>query len=101
MFQSLELIADAEDDFDGPYTGNNSRAQTPGANPTMVVLPTPIKLSEVTAAQQKKMRDKEYQRRKRASAARERSLLATTADEDAATSSARRTIKRPRSGDDD
>lgn len=98
--QSLELLADGEDDMEVTYASNNSnsRGQTPGANPTSIVLPPPIRISEVSAAQQKKMRDKEYQRKKRANAARERSLLASNTDDEMP--SARRTTKK-RSGDDD
>ncbi|KAL5524704.1 EAF6 [Sanghuangporus sanghuang] len=97
--KSLDLLAEGADDSDAfgpPFAllnpnstlSSNSRGPTPGL--TSIVLPPPTSTTPVsqqkshdgsssghqhqplTAAQQKKMRDKEYQRRKRASAAREK-----------------------------
>ncbi|KLO14812.1 NuA4-domain-containing protein [Schizopora paradoxa] len=85
-----------------------SRGPTPGL--TTVVLPPAQSASSrseatppLTAAQQKKARDKEYQRRKRASM---RNAVSVTGDEDegsitGSTSTARRGTKRPRPSDDD
>ncbi|KAL5482820.1 EAF6 [Sanghuangporus weigelae] len=105
--KSLDLLAEGADDLDafGPAfallnpnstLSSNSRGPTPGL--TSIVLPpptsstTPISQQRshdgsssghqhqpLTAAQQKKMRDKEYQRRKRASAAREKERNAMVA----------------------
>jgi len=79
-----------------------SRGPTPGI--TTVILPpaqSTSARSEVTpplsAAQQKKMRDKEYQRRKRASM---RNALSVTGDEDEGSVTGRRGTKRSRPDDD-
>ena len=104
--QSLELLGDPDEEADtiGVLSLGNSRGPTPGL--TTVVLPaaTQRTTQELTAAQQKKARDKEYQRRKRASQARERALAAEREEETGestySTSSSRRQIKKPKTADD-
>ncbi|PAV17470.1 4-domain-containing [Pyrrhoderma noxium] len=103
--KSLELLGDPEEEADtiGVLSLGNSRGPTPGL--TTVVLPAATQRSqqELTAAQQKKVRDKEYQRRKRASQARERALAAEReeeAGETYSTGSSRRQVKKPKTADD-
>ncbi|KAI0087830.1 NuA4-domain-containing protein [Irpex rosettiformis] len=92
--KSLELSGEGEE---SAATGEDqSRMSTPGL--TTVVLPA-AKATEMTAAQQKKHRDREYQRKKRANAARRSAALS---DEESVTSaSSRRPTKRSRIADDD
>lgn len=72
---------------------------TPGV--TTVVVPPATRNQEISVAQQKRLRDKEYQRKKRASV----SLRSTgESDEDivsAASTSSRRATKRARMAEDD
>ncbi|KAH9991279.1 NuA4-domain-containing protein [Russula vinacea] len=94
--RSLELSGEGEesaanlDDFKQPTSGL-----------TTVVLPPAPRAPELTAAQLKKNRDREYQRKKRAAASR-RSVGTVSDDEGSATTaSGRRPIKRVRVADDD
>ena len=78
----------APDDFKHPTT--------PGI--TTVVVPPAPRTQELTAAQQKKNRDREYQRRKRAM----RRSSGTVSDEDSQSIGAsRRALKRARVADDE
>ena len=92
--QSLDLIGEggestpAPDDFKHPTT--------PGV--TTVVVPPAPRTQELTAAQQKKNRDREYQRRKRAM----RRSAGTVSDEDTQSiGTGRRVLKRARMADDE
>ena len=61
----MELIGETEDaNVDDSNAAANKAQSNSGL--TTVVLPPASRTQELTAAQQKKMRDKEYQRRKRA-----------------------------------
>lgn len=71
------------------------KQSTPGL--TTVVVPPAPRTQELTPAQSKKLRDKEYQRKKRASVSR-RSTGTISDDEQI---SARRPTKRARLADDD
>ena len=94
--QSLELSGEADesapnlDEFKQP---------TPGL--TTVVVPPAPRVPELTAAQLKKNRDREYQRKKRALASRR--SVGTVSDDEGSTTTAggRRPIKRVRVADDD
>ncbi|PSR70522.1 hypothetical protein PHLCEN_2v13561 [Hermanssonia centrifuga] len=93
--KALELQGEG-DESTATIEDHQSRMSTPGL--TTVVLPA-AKTQEMTAAQQKKHRDREYQRKKRANAARRSAALS---DEESVTSaSGRRPTKRARLGDDD
>lgn len=73
-----------------------AKGPTPGL--TTVVLPPASRTQEMTAAQQKKARDKEYQRRKRASA----SVRSTVSgDDEGEMQLGRRPSKRAKLADDD
>ena len=88
--QSLELIGDGEETTPAPDEFK------PGV--TTVVVPPAPRAQELTAAQQKKHRDREYQRRKRAM----RRSAGTMSDDDAqSTGTARRAHKRARLADDE
>ena len=94
--QSLELACEGEEsaaaaeDFKQPISGL-----------TTVVLPPAPRAPELTAAQLKKNRDREYQRKKRAAANR-RSVGTVSDDEGSAiTGGGRRPNKRARVADDD
>ena len=78
------------DDFKQPTSGL-----------TTVVLPPAPRVPELTAAQLKKNRDREYQRKKRAAASRR--SVGTVSDVEGSTTTAggRRPIKRVRVADDD
>ncbi|KAI0345993.1 NuA4-domain-containing protein [Trametopsis cervina] len=92
--KSLELSGEGEEST--ATAEEQSRMSTPGI--TTVVLPA-AKATEMTAAQQKKHRDREYQRKKRANAARRSAALS---DEESVTSaSSRRPTKRARLTEDD
>ena len=105
--QSLELLGEGEEqETDGVPVNTGSRGPTPGI--TTVVLPAATQRSaqELSTAQQKKLRDKEYQRRKRAAAAQEKAAAAAKAaaadgEEAISPSISRRPSKKPRQADDD
>lgn len=96
-FKSLDLLGEGED---STATNDDYHKQpTPGV--TTVVVPPATRNQEISMAQQKRIRDKEYQRKKRASVS-----LRSTGDSDeeivsAASSSTRRPTKRARLIDDD
>ncbi|KAF7440559.1 hypothetical protein PC9H_000905 [Pleurotus ostreatus] len=90
--KSLELMADGDESLMPDEYGKQS---TPGL--TTVVVPPAPRTQELTPAQSKKLRDKEYQRKKRASVSR-RSTGTISDDEQI---SARRPTKRARLADDD
>ena len=87
--QSLELSGEGED---SAATGEDSRMSTP-----VVVTVPPARTQELTAAQQKKNRDREYQRKKRAE--KRRSTATPASDEESV--SGRKPTKRARMADDD
>ncbi|KAH8104695.1 histone acetyltransferase subunit NuA4-domain-containing protein [Cristinia sonorae] len=91
--KSLELSGEGEE---SAATAEDSRMSTPGL--TTVIVP-PARTQELTAAQQKKNRDREYQRKKRANAAR-RSAGTPLSDDESVTSN-RRPTKRARMADED
>jgi len=90
--KSLELAGEGEDS--GATGDDHSRMSTPAL--TTVVVPPAPRAQELTAAQQKKNRDREYQRKKRANAR----ITATPVSEEESVSS-RRPNKRARVADDD
>ncbi|CAL1712869.1 unnamed protein product [Somion occarium] len=91
--KSLELSGEGED---SAATGeDHSRTSTPAL--TTVIVP-PARSQELTAAQNKKNRDREYQRKKRANA--RRSSVALSDDESVTSASSRRPTKRSRMDDD-
>ncbi|PCH40230.1 NuA4-domain-containing protein [Wolfiporia cocos MD-104 SS10] len=90
--QSLELSGEGEDS--GATGDDHSRMSTPGI--TTVIVPPAPRNQELTAAQQKKNRDREYQRKKRANA---RQTATPLSDEESVTSG-RRPTKRARLADD-
>lgn len=93
LIQSLELIGDGEESTPAP---DEFKHPTPGL--TTVVVPPAPRTQELTAAQQKKHRDREYQRRKRAM----RRSAGTMSDDDSqSTGTARRVHKRARLADDE
>ncbi|OCH92861.1 NuA4-domain-containing protein [Obba rivulosa] len=93
--KSLELSGEGEE---SAATGEDqSRMSTPGL--TTVIVPPATRTQEMTAAQQKKARDREYQRKKRAIA--NRRATGTPASDDESVTSARRPSKRARLADDD
>ncbi|TDL23141.1 NuA4-domain-containing protein [Rickenella mellea] len=113
--KSLELMGDGEETpaeadaltltLAGPHSlpapssnMNNAMKGAPGL--TTVVLP-PARTQELSAAQQKKARDKEYQRRKRASASMRSLSTVSAEDENDSTVLTRRPSKRTRMVDDD
>ncbi|OBZ71736.1 Chromatin modification-related protein MEAF6 [Grifola frondosa] len=65
---------------DSTTTADDSRMSTPGL--TTVILPPATRTQELTAAQQKKNRDREYQRKKRANAANRRSTATPLSDDE-------------------
>ncbi|EGO23859.1 hypothetical protein SERLADRAFT_392376, partial [Serpula lacrymans var. lacrymans S7.9] len=75
--KSLELSGEGEEST--AAADEFSKQPTPGL--TTVIVPPATRTQELTAAQNKKARDREYQRRKRANAARGRST-GTISDED-------------------
>jgi hypothetical protein len=92
--QSLDLLGDGEESTPAP---EDMRLQTTPGLTTVVVPPAP-RTQELTAAQQKKNRDREYQRHKRAM----RRSAGTVSDEDSqSTGTGRRPMKRVRIADDD
>lgn len=91
ILQSLELSGDGEE---STANDDQSRVATPGL--TTVIVP-PARTQELTAAQNKKNRDREYQRKKRANARRS----AGTISDDESVTSGRRPTKRARMADGD
>ncbi|KAG1822806.1 NuA4-domain-containing protein [Suillus subaureus] len=92
--KSLDLLGEGEDSTPAP---DDMRLQTTPGLTTVVVPPAP-RTQELTAAQQKKNRDREYQRRKRAM----RRSAGTVSDEDSQSiGTGRRPTKRARIADDD
>ncbi|KAF8158206.1 histone acetyltransferase subunit NuA4-domain-containing protein [Crassisporium funariophilum] len=95
--KSLELMG--EGDESAAPNDEYTKQPTPGL--TTVVVPPATRNQELTVAQQKRIRDKEYQRKKRASV----SLRSTGESEEelvsAASASSRRPTKRARLADDD
>ncbi|KAG6812570.1 hypothetical protein H0H92_002222 [Tricholoma furcatifolium] len=95
--KSLDLLGDGDE---STATNDDYHKQpTPGL--TTVVVPPATRTQELSVAQQKKIRDKEYQRKKRTSVS-----LRSNGDSDeelvsAASSSSRRPTKRARVVDDD
>jgi len=96
--KSLELMGEGDESA----ATNEEYVKQPTPGVTTVVVPPATRNQELTMAQQKKLRDKEYQRKKRASA----SLRSTGESEEelvsaASASSSRRPNKRARLVDDD
>ncbi|KAG6377081.1 histone acetyltransferase subunit NuA4-domain-containing protein [Boletus reticuloceps] len=92
--QSLDLVGDGEESTPAP--DDFKHPTTPGV--TTVVVPPAPRTQELTAAQQKKNRDREYQRRKRAM----RRSAGTVSDEDAhSAGTGRRALKRARVAEDE
>lgn len=94
--QSLELSGEGEES-----AANADDFKQPTSGLTTVVLPPAPRVPELTAAQLKKNRDREYQRKKRAAASRR--SVGTVSDEDGSTTTTggRRPTKRVRVADDD
>jgi chromatin modification-related protein EAF6 len=92
----LELSGEGEES-----TTNMDDFKQPTSGLTTVVLPPAPRVPELTAAQLKKNRDREYQRKKRAAAGRR--SVGTVSDDEGSTTTAggRRPIKRVRVADDD
>ncbi|KAI0056089.1 NuA4-domain-containing protein [Artomyces pyxidatus] len=93
--KSLELSGEGEE---SSAAMDDYKQPTPGL--TTVVLPAAPRSQELTAAQLKKNRDREYQRKKRAAASR-RSTGTVSDDEGSTITSGRRPSKRARLADDD
>ncbi|EPT05095.1 hypothetical protein FOMPIDRAFT_1045167 [Fomitopsis schrenkii] len=91
--KSLELSGDGEESG----ADDHSRMSTPGL--TTVIVPPAPRPHELSAAQQKKNRDREYQRKKRASA--RATVTPMSEDDSVASTSGRRPTKRARMMDDD
>ncbi|KAG6331122.1 hypothetical protein ID866_7966 [Astraeus odoratus] len=92
VMQSLELIGEGEESTPVPEELKNP---TPGL--TTVVVPPAPRPQELTPAQQKKYRDREYQRRKRAM----RRSAGTMSDDDSQSAGGRRAHKRARLADEE
>ncbi|KAH7885319.1 histone acetyltransferase subunit NuA4-domain-containing protein [Phlebopus sp. FC_14] len=91
--KSLDLVGDGEESTPAP---DEYKHPTPGV--TTVVVPPAPRTQELSAAQQKKNRDREYQRRKRAM----RRSVGTVSDEDTqSTGTGRRAHKRARMAEDE
>ncbi|RDB18048.1 Chromatin modification-related protein EAF6 [Hypsizygus marmoreus] len=95
--KSLDLMGEGDDL--AATNDEYNKQPTPGV--TTVIVPPATRNQEMTMAQQKRLRDKEYQRKKRASVS-----LRSTGDSDedivsAASSSTRRPTKRARLADDE
>ncbi|KAF9454860.1 NuA4-domain-containing protein [Macrolepiota fuliginosa MF-IS2] len=93
--KSLELVGDNEE---GNPNDEYVKQPTPGL--TTVIVPPAPRTQELSASQNKRLRDKEYQRKKRASA----SMRSTGESEEeivSTTSSSRRPTKRARMTEDD
>ncbi|KAF8635891.1 hypothetical protein AX15_000071 [Amanita polypyramis BW_CC] len=94
--KSLELVG--EGDESAATNEDYHKQATPGL--TTVVVPPAPRNQELTVAQQKKARDREYQRKKRALASR-RSTGESDDEVSVASLSSRRPNKRARLADDD
>jgi len=94
--RSLELSGEGEES-----AANADDFKQTSSGLTTVVLPPAPRAPELTAAQLKKNRDREYQRKKRAAASRR--SVGTVSDDEGSTITAggRRPIKRARVADDD
>ena len=93
FWQALELSGEGDE---STATGeDHSRMSTPGI--TTVIVPPAPRTEVLTAAQQKKNRDREYQRKKRAE---KRRSTATPASDDESVQG-RKPTKRARLADDD
>ncbi|KAF9468485.1 histone acetyltransferase subunit NuA4-domain-containing protein [Collybia nuda] len=95
--KSLDLMGEGDDST--ATIDEYIKQPTPGL--TTIAVPPATRNQELSMAQQKRLRDKEYQRKKRASAS-----LRSTGDSDedivsAASTSSRRPTKRARMADDD
>jgi len=90
----LELSGEGEE---SAANADDFKQQTSGL--TTVVLPPAPRVPELTAAQLKKNRDREYQRKKRAAA--NRRSVGTASDDEGSTAGSRRLIERVRVADDD
>jgi chromatin modification-related protein EAF6 len=93
--KSLELLGEVEES--SATAEDCVKQSTPGL--TTVIVPPATKTQELSAAQQKKNRDREYQRKKRANLSR-RSTGTISDEEHVSTSSGRRATKRARLDDD-
>ncbi|KAI0769041.1 NuA4-domain-containing protein [Trametes elegans] len=94
--KSLELSGEGDE---STATGDDqSRMSTPGL--TTVIVPPAPRPDALTAAQQKKNRDREYQRKKRANAAMSRKQGETPISDDESVSG-RKPSKRARLAEDD
>ncbi|KAF9013329.1 histone acetyltransferase subunit NuA4-domain-containing protein [Cyathus striatus] len=93
--KSLELMGDGEEST----ATNDDYAKQPTPGVTTVVVP-PAKGQELSMAQAKRLKDKEYQRKKRASAS-VRSQTGNSDDEATSTASSRRPTKRARLAEDE
>jgi chromatin modification-related protein EAF6 len=94
--QSLELLGECDES--GATNDEYHKQPTPGL--TTVIVPPATRNQELSVAQQKKARDREYQRKKRALASR-RSTGESDDDVSAASLSSRRPTKRARVADDE
>jgi len=94
-FKSLDIMGDGEDST----ATNDDYVKQPTPGVTTVVVPPATRNQELSMAQQRRLRDKDYQRRKRGV-----SLRSGDSDEDivsAASTFSRRPSKRARIADDD
>ncbi|KAF4617553.1 hypothetical protein D9613_005978 [Agrocybe pediades] len=96
--KSLELMGEGEESTQT----NDEYAKQPTPGVTTIAVPPATRNQELTVAQQKKIKDRDYQRRKRASMSH-RSATADSEEELVSTTSAssRRPTKRARLADDD
>ncbi|KAF8645124.1 hypothetical protein AX16_007953 [Volvariella volvacea WC 439] len=94
--KSLDLLGEGEE---SAATNDEYKQPTPGV--TTVIVPPATKNQELSAAQQKRNRDKEYQRKKRASISMK--SMGDSEDEvvSATSATSRRATKRARMVDDD
>ncbi|PPQ92849.1 hypothetical protein CVT25_004337 [Psilocybe cyanescens] len=95
--KSLELMGEGEEST--PATDEFVKQPTPGV--TTIAVPPATRNQELTVAQQKKIKDREYQRRKRASASHRSTGDSEEELVSAASASSRRPTKRARLADDD
>jgi chromatin modification-related protein EAF6 len=96
--KSLELLGEGEES-----TATNEefvkQPNTPGV--TTIAVPPATRNQEISVAQQKKIKDREYQRRKRASMSHRSTGESEEELVSAASASSRRPTKRARLADDD
>ncbi|KZT11904.1 NuA4-domain-containing protein [Laetiporus sulphureus 93-53] len=92
--KSLDLAGEGEES--AATADDHSRMSTPGI--TTVILPPSTRPPDLTPAQHKKNRDREYQRKKRASA---RNAGTPMSEDESVSGSGRRPSKRARLGDED